>query len=120
MGGGKTHNMIALGLLAKHPEYRSKALDKELANSHLGKIKVVVFTGRESDVPYGIWGEIAKQLGKEKVFAFLKTTTHHLKHQAKVPGLVYYRENPYSYYLMNYHLILKTQKQSRSEILTYP
>lgn len=68
MGGGKTHNQIALGLLAKYPEYRSKVLDKELANSHLGKVKVIAFTGRESDAPYGIWGEIAKQLGKEKMF----------------------------------------------------
>ncbi len=24
MGGGKTHNMLALGLLAKHPEFREK------------------------------------------------------------------------------------------------
>ena len=24
MGGGKTHNMISLGLVAKHPEYRKK------------------------------------------------------------------------------------------------
>ena len=26
MGGGKTHNLLALGLLAKHPEYRQKVL----------------------------------------------------------------------------------------------
>ncbi|MFT5872635.1 MAG: hypothetical protein ACI8WT_001571 [Clostridium sp.] len=68
MGGGKTHNQIALGLLAKHPEIRAKILGKELGSSHLGKIKVVAFTGRESDAPYGIWGAIAKQLGKEKMF----------------------------------------------------
>jgi hypothetical protein len=68
MGGGKTHNQIALGLLAKHPELRTKVLSKEFNPKHLGKIKVVAFTGRESDVPYGIWGEIAKQLGKEKMF----------------------------------------------------
>ncbi len=68
MGGGKTHNQIALGLLAKHPELRAKILGKELANTHLGKVKVVAFTGRESDAPYGIWGEIARQLGKEKMF----------------------------------------------------
>jgi len=68
MGGGKTHNQIALGLLAKHPELRVKILGKELGSTHLGKVKVVAFTGRESDVPYGIWGAIAKQLGKEKMF----------------------------------------------------
>ena len=26
MGGGKTHNLVALGLLAKHPEYRADVI----------------------------------------------------------------------------------------------
>lgn len=26
MGGGKTHNLITLGMLAKHPEYRAQVL----------------------------------------------------------------------------------------------
>lgn len=68
MGGGKTHNMIALGLMAKHPEYKEKVLGDEYKNSHIGKVKVVAFTGRESDAPYGIWGSIAEQLGKKAVF----------------------------------------------------
>lgn len=68
MGGGKTHNMIALGLLAKYPEFRPKIMGDRFKNSHLGKIKVVAFTGRESDAPYGIWGAIAEQLGKKEVF----------------------------------------------------
>lgn len=68
MGGGKTHNMIALGLLAKHPEYREKVLGDKFKNSYVGKVKVVAFTGRESDAPYGIWGAIAEQLGKKEVF----------------------------------------------------
>ena len=68
MGGGKTHNMIALGLLAKHPEFRQKVMGDRFKDSHLGKIKVVAFTGRESDAPYGIWGAIAEQLGKKEVF----------------------------------------------------
>jgi len=68
MGGGKTHNMIALGLLAKYPEFREKVLGKRFKGSHLGKIKVVIFTGRESDAPYGIWGAIAEQVGKKDVF----------------------------------------------------
>lgn len=68
MGGGKTHNMIALGLLAKHPEYREKVLGNAYKNSHVGKVKVVAFTGRESDAPYGIWGSIAEQLGKKEAF----------------------------------------------------
>ncbi|MDI3528937.1 MAG: hypothetical protein PWQ23_756 [Thermoanaerobacter sp.] len=68
MGGGKTHNMIALGLLAQHPEIREKILGDKFKNSYLGKIKVVAFTGRESDAPYGIWGAIAEQLGKKDMF----------------------------------------------------
>ena len=68
MGGCKTHNMIALGLLAKYPEFRPKIMGDRFKNSHLGKIKVVAFTGRESDAPYGIWGAIAEQLGKKEVF----------------------------------------------------
>ena len=66
MGGGKTHTMIALGLLAKHPEYRPQVMGDRYRDSHLGKVKVVAFTGRESDAPYGIWGAIAEQLGKKE------------------------------------------------------
>ncbi len=68
MGGGKTHNMLALGLLAKHPEFREKIIGNGYRNDYLGTVKVVVFTGRESDAPYGIWGSIAEQLGKKDVF----------------------------------------------------
>ncbi|MBZ9623251.1 DUF499 domain-containing protein [Clostridium sp. FP2] len=68
MGGGKTHNMLALGLLAKHPDLREKIIGNGYKNDYLGSVKVVVFTGRESDAPYGIWGSIAEQLGKKDVF----------------------------------------------------
>lgn len=68
MGGGKTHNMLALGLLAKHPEYREKIIGNEYKNDNIGAVKVVAFTGRESDAPYGIWGAIADQLGKKDIF----------------------------------------------------
>lgn len=68
MGGGKTHNMLALGLLAKHPEFRERIIGNEYKNDYLGTVKVVAFTGRESDAPYGIWGSIAEQLGKKDVF----------------------------------------------------
>lgn len=66
MGGGKTHNMVALGLLAQNPSIRKKILG---GSSSFGEeIRVVAYTGRESDIPYGIWGEIARQLGKEDLF----------------------------------------------------
>ncbi|MFZ3591516.1 DUF499 domain-containing protein [Bacillus sp. DJP31] len=67
MGGGKTHNMVALGLLAQNPTLRNRLLDGKY---NLGgqEIKVVAYSGRESDIQYGIWGEIARQLGKEELF----------------------------------------------------
>ena len=68
MGGGKTHNMLALGLLAMNPNFRNNILGSNYKDDYLGKVKVVAFTGRESDAPYGIWGSIAEQLGKRDLF----------------------------------------------------
>ncbi len=65
MGGGKTHNMLALALLANDEALRDKVLKKQFAG--LGKIKVVTFSGREN-APFGIWGSIAQQLGKKELF----------------------------------------------------
>lgn len=67
MGGGKTHNMVALGLLAKYPEYR-KYMRNEIIHGVNKEIKVVSYTGRNSDIQYGLWGEIATQLGKFEQF----------------------------------------------------
>ena len=70
MGGGKTHNLIALGLLAQHPELRAKVMSEFYKpDSTLGKVRVAAFSGRQTDAPYGVWGEIARQLGKEQEFA---------------------------------------------------
>lgn len=69
MGGGKTHNLLALGLLAKHPEVRTQVMGRFYKpDAGLGPVKVVVFSGRESDAPYGLWGSIAEQLGKKEFF----------------------------------------------------
>lgn len=68
MGGGKTHSMIALGLLAKNPALRAKVLGKDGQGSRLGTIRVIGFNGRESDAAFGIWGELAEQLGKKELF----------------------------------------------------
>jgi hypothetical protein len=68
MGGGKTHNMIALGLLAKHPEFRDEVLEG-YHDPNLGRVRVAAFTGRESDAPLGIWGSIAEQIGKKQQFS---------------------------------------------------
>ncbi|MCK5782960.1 MAG: DUF499 domain-containing protein, partial [Desulfobacterales bacterium] len=68
MGGGKTHNMIALGLLAENPELRKKILGEKAPGTGLDKVRVVGFTGRQSDAPLGVWGSIAEQLGKKDAF----------------------------------------------------
>jgi len=65
MGGGKTHNLLALGLLARHPEYRQRVMGQFYTpDPALGPVKVIAFSGRESDAPLGLWGALAEQLGK--------------------------------------------------------
>src|SRR5262245_48833185 len=68
MGGGKTHNLITLGLLAQHPQFRPQILDGLPSAKELPPVRVVAFSGRETDVPHGIWGEVASQLGKKEFF----------------------------------------------------
>ncbi|MEA4883724.1 MAG: DUF499 domain-containing protein [Clostridia bacterium] len=67
MGGGKTHNMLALALLAQNPDWRRKLVGG--GYDGIGEIKVVAFSGRESDAAFGIWGSIAEQLGRKEFFA---------------------------------------------------
>ena len=68
MGGGKTHSMIALGLLARDPALRDRVLEHNPAPA-LGPCRVVGFNGRSTDAPGGIWGSLAEQLGKADQFA---------------------------------------------------
>ncbi len=77
MGGGKTHSMITLGLLAKHPEFRERFLGKDCFQ---GEVRVIGFSGRQTDSPLGLWGELAKQLGKEEQFK------EYFNPQYKAPG----------------------------------
>jgi len=67
MGGGKTHNMLALALLAQNPDWRKKFVGN--AYESINDIKVVAFSGRESDSDFGFWGSIAQQLGRREFFA---------------------------------------------------
>jgi Protein of unknown function (DUF499) len=69
MGGGKTHSMIALGLLARDPELRKRVLGEQDPAPKLGRCRVVGFNGRSTDAAGGIWGSIAEQLGKAEQFA---------------------------------------------------
>ncbi len=58
MGGGKTHVLVALGLLARHPEWRSRLFANTPA-SGLGAVKTLTFDGRQTDQVF--WQEIARQ-----------------------------------------------------------
>lgn len=69
MGGGKTHNMIAQGLLAAYPGIREKVIEKAYQFANVPQVRVVAFSGRESDTQYGIWGSIASQLEKRNLFS---------------------------------------------------
>lgn len=63
MGGGKTHMMIALGLLARHPHLRKDVLSTELASRvEFGHARIAAFNGRNNPDNF-IWGDIATQLG---------------------------------------------------------
>jgi hypothetical protein len=71
MGGGKTHMMIALGLLARHPHLRREVLPAELWE-HLDErpARLAAFNGRNNPDHF-IWGEIACQLdAKEAIRPF--------------------------------------------------
>ena len=64
MGGGKTHMMIALGLLARHPHLRHEVLPADLKDRiDFGQARIAAFNGRNTPDNY-IWGDIATQLGE--------------------------------------------------------
>ncbi len=69
MGGGKTHSMIALGLLARDPDLRKTVLADQDPAPQLGPCRIIGFNGRSTDEPGGIWGSLANQLGKAEQFA---------------------------------------------------
>ncbi len=69
MGGGKTHSMIALGLLARDPALRKEILGDKNPAPDLNKVKVIGFSGRNTDTRLGIWGSLAEQLGRRDLFA---------------------------------------------------
>jgi hypothetical protein len=67
MGGGKTHSMIALGLLAEHPDVRTQVFPEAKMN---GEVRLVVISGRMK-MKSCLWGEVAEQLGNLKLFGSL-------------------------------------------------
>lgn len=69
MGGGKTHSMIALGLMSKFPEFRHKIMGHFFQTTFEKTANVIAFSGRDTDTKYGIWGYIAEKLGKRDELA---------------------------------------------------
>lgn len=69
MGGGKTHSMLALGLLAKHPKLYSEVPSDITAGLDGNICSVVAIHGRSVSQEHFIWGEIADQLGKKEHFS---------------------------------------------------
>jgi hypothetical protein len=67
MGGGKTHMMIALGLLARHTHLRTEVLPTDLSERiDFSGARIAAFNGRNNPENY-IWGEIASQLGEDEI-----------------------------------------------------
>lgn len=68
MGGGKTHNLIALGLLAKAPELRCDILSKCGIEAGNETIQVAAFDGRETDTKEFLWLHILKLLDRHELW----------------------------------------------------
>lgn len=68
MGGGKTHSLLAFGLLAGNPELRRKVFPDLAAGSKFAAAKVVVFSGHQNP-DHLLWGAIAERLGNPEVMA---------------------------------------------------
>ena len=69
MGGGKTHSMIALGLLARDAGLRSAIIPQIAKEAPFDDARLVAINGRLGFDDTFIWGEIANQLGRESSFS---------------------------------------------------
>ena len=68
MGGGKTHSLIAFGLLASDPALRREVAPKLTGADDFGAARVVIFNGHQNPETL-LWGYIADQLGKSDIMA---------------------------------------------------
>jgi hypothetical protein len=80
MGGGKTHSLIAFGLLAADPVLRREVVPKLTAGADLDAAKVVIFNGHQNPDTF-LWGFVAEKLGRGEVMAPF------WRNGAKTPGL---------------------------------
>ena len=63
MGGGKTHSLIAMALLAKDEGLRQRVVPSIASANAFGAAKVIFFDGHNSPENF-LWGNIADQLGR--------------------------------------------------------
>lgn len=63
MGGGKTHSLIAFGLLAANPDLRKEILPRLSTGAEFGAAKVVIFNGHQNPDSL-LWGYVAEKLGR--------------------------------------------------------
>ena len=68
MGGGKTHSLIAFGLLASDPALRKEVLPRLTTGGEFGAARVVIFNGHQNPDSL-LWGYVAEQLGRADVMA---------------------------------------------------
>jgi Protein of unknown function (DUF499) len=80
MGGGKTHSLIAFGLLAGDPALRREVVPKLASGAEFGTAKVVIFNGHQNPETL-LWGYIADQLKRGDVMAPF------WRNGAKTPGV---------------------------------
>ncbi len=67
MGGGKTHVLVAFGLLASHPDLRKTYCAGIAHADAFATADIAAFNGRNNPDHF-FWGEIANQLGKGDQF----------------------------------------------------
>ena len=80
MGGGKTHSLIAFGLLAADPALRREVVPKLSSGAEFGAAKVVIFNGHQNPDTL-LWGYVAEKLGRGDVMAPF------WRNGAKTPGV---------------------------------
>lgn len=67
MGGGKTHTMIAFGLIAQDSALRQRVVPDLAAAAPFASARIVAISGRQYPDHF-LWGEVAQQLGKPDAF----------------------------------------------------
>lgn len=71
MGGGKTHLLTSMGLLARHERLRAAVAPDLHTRFPFGSAKVAAFNGRNRPNDF-FWGEIARQLQRPDAFRNLE------------------------------------------------